>query len=86
MPDKVIIPFTSIEKDLLTFFEARRDGLRIADVVELFCGEFPGYSGPDTKAALWQLLAERYLTMTADREITRHYPAGRAESNGEPNS
>lgn len=76
MPDKVIIPFTTIEKDLLTFFESREQGLRIADVVEQFCMEYPGYQGPDIKAALWQLLAERYLQMTSDREITRQYPEG----------
>ncbi len=77
MPDKVIIPFSSLEKDLLTFFESREQGLRIADVVEQFCGEYPDYRGPEIKAALWQLLAERYLQMTSDREISRHYPASR---------
>ena len=77
MPDKVIIPFTSIERDLLTFFESRDQGLRIADVVQQFCIEYPDYRGPEIKAALWQLLAERYLQMTSDREITRHYPADR---------
>ncbi len=81
MPDKVVIPFSQLEKDLLRFFEQREAGLRIADVVEQFCAEHSQYEGPEIKAALWQLLAERYLKMTPEREITRHYPA---ENNGEP--
>lgn len=74
MQNKVVIPFTQLEKDLLGFFEKRKAGLRIADVVEQFCAEHPDYKGPEIKAALWQLLAERYLKMTPDREITRYYP------------
>ena len=81
MPDKVVIPFSQLEKDLLGFFEQRDAGLRIADVVTQFCAVYPDYQGPEIKAALWQLLAERYLKMTSDREITRHYPA---EQGGEP--
>lgn len=74
MPDKVIIPFTTLEKDLLRFFESRESGLRIADVVQQFCQEYPDHRGPDIKAALWQLLAERYLKMSSEREVSRHYP------------
>lgn len=79
MPDKVVIPFSQLEKDLLGFFEQRNAGLRIADVVRQFCAEHSQYKGPDVKAALWQLLAERYLKMTSDREITRDYPAENQE-------
>jgi len=78
MPDKVVIPFTQLEKDLLTFFEERESGLRVADVVEQFCAQYPHHRAPDIKAALWQLLAERYLSMTPEREITRYYPADSA--------
>ena len=81
MPDKVVIPFSQLEKDLLGFFERRDAGLRIADVVQQFCAEHSHYEGPEIKAALWQLLAERYLKMTPNREITRHYPA---ENHEEP--
>jgi len=84
VPDKVVIPFTSIEKDLLTFFESRDHGLRIADVVQQFCSEYPDYRGPEIKAALWQLLAERYLQMTSEREITRYYPAERSTDGQAP--
>ena len=81
MPDKVVIPFSQLEKDLLGCFEQRDAGLRVADVVEQFCAEYSQYRGPEIKAALWLLLAERYLKMTSDREITRHYPA---ENHEEP--
>ena len=62
MQDKVVIPFTQLEKDLLSFFEEREDGLRVADVVEQFCARYAHHKAPEIKAALWQLLAERYLT------------------------
>ena len=80
MPDKVIIPFTQLEKELLGFFEARDGGLRISDVVAQFCEQYPHHRSPDIKAALWQLLAERYLTMTPEREITRHYPQAETDT------
>lgn len=83
MHKKVVIPFSQLEKDLLTFFEKREAGLRIADVVEQFCAEQPDYKGPDVKAALWQLLAERYLKMTPDREISRYYPADNNEESAD---
>lgn len=80
MQDKVVIPFSQLEKDLLTFFEEREAGLRVADVVEQFCARFPHHKAPEIKAALWQLLAERYLAMTSEREITRYYPSDAGES------
>lgn len=73
MPDRVIIPFSQLEKDLLAFFEELEAGLRIADVVQRFCEGHGGYRAPDVKAALWQLLAERYLTMTPAREVMRDH-------------
>jgi len=78
MPDKVVILFTQLEKDLLSFFEELDSGLRVADVVEQFCARYPQHKAPEIKAALWQLLAERYLTMTSEREITRYYPSDAA--------
>ncbi len=80
MQDKVVIPFTQLEKDLLSFFEEREEGLRVADVVEQFCARYAHHKAPEIKAALWQLLAERYLTMTSEREITRYYPSDAGEA------
>ena len=82
MQGKVIIPFSQIEKDLLDFFEGNAEGLRIADIVSQFCERYPDYQGPEIKAALWQLLAERYLTMTPERLVTRHYPLENPEESG----
>lgn len=79
MPDRVVIPFSQLEKDLLAFFEELDGGLRIADVVSRFCLRHPDYRGPDVKAALWQLLAERYLTMTPEREVVRWRGDGNAD-------
>lgn len=81
MPDKVVIPFTALERALLARFEAAADqgtGLRMADVVAEFEGGEPGYDAAAIKAALWRLMADRYLTMTPEREISRLFPeAGR---------
>lgn len=81
MGERVVIPFSQLEKDLLAFFEERAEGLRVADVVSRFCEQHQQWQGPEIKAALWQLLAERYLTMTSDRLITRCRPEPDA---GEP--
>lgn len=72
--DSAVIPFTDLERQLLAFLEQQPDGLRMTVLIDRFCAEQDEYGAADIKSAVWRLLADRYLTMSSERVITRLYP------------
>lgn len=72
--DKAVIPFTELERRLLAFLELEPEGLRMTVLIEQFCVSNEQYESADIKSAVWRLLADRYLTMSPERVISRLYP------------
>ncbi len=83
MSDKVEIPFSELESALLAYLEEESgEGQRMTDILAGFCGGNRGFEPADVKAAIWRLLADRYLTMNAERQIRRLYPDESAPEHG----
>ena len=82
MSDKVEIPFSKLESALLAYLEGASEGQRMTEILAGFCGDHEDFKAADVKAAIWRLLADRYLTMNAERQIRRLYPDEPAPEHG----
>ncbi len=82
MSDKVEIPFSKLESALLAYLEESNEAQRMTDILTGFCTGHEDFEAADVKAAIWRLLADRYLTMNAERQIRRLYPDEPAPEHG----
>lgn len=71
MVEPIVIRFTSIERAILDAADAMAEARRMADIERQVLAAHSGTSEQDVRAAMWRLLADRYLVMSpVDRRIS----------------